>query len=97
MRQSQCSLLRDVTAGDGVGAQKKYPRNNSQGKTNRRGGSQCDELGFWDYILSWVVIQSIQGSTKALDRLREYCRQAQTDVVSKSRNKIHQTCSKPFS
>ena len=29
-------------------------------------------------------------------RLREYCRQAQAEVVSKSRNKVHQTWGPPF-
>ena len=34
---------------------------------------------------------------KAPARLREFCRQVQAEVVSYSRNKIHQTLPKPFS
>ena len=37
-----------------------------------------------------------QVSKKAGPRLRECCRQSQAEVVSKSRNKVHQTWGPPF-
>ena len=50
--------LRDVTAGDGV-AYKKSPRNNSQRKTNRRGGPNAMSKSSKLCLLGWEILHCL--------------------------------------
>ena len=55
------------------------------------------------HLIDWQPTKSRQGSLctglglKMVPRLRECCRQSQAELVSKSRNNIHQTWGPPYS